>query len=101
MDQETIQRIMIAIAVALPVVSASLLLMARSGARGAETEMVAKLRRTGWLLIVIGPLNLLVWLLLNNWLDRIGYRSVVGYLLAAVVFFITGWMTGLFARWDG
>jgi hypothetical protein len=105
MEQETLRPIMLTLAVAMPAVGICLLTLGRLIAREAGEPMPPSMRRAGWLLILAGPLNLAVWFLFNAWLETIGYRSVIGYALAALVFFAMGWGTGalgrLRARWSG
>jgi hypothetical protein len=98
MEHESPLTIMIVLAVATPVVGACMLIMGRIGARQSGAPMPPAMRRAGLLLLIAGPLNLLAWLLFNRWLDAIGYRSVIGYILAAAVFLALGWTTGAFSR---
>lgn len=68
-------------------------------ARDAGTEL--PLNRLGLKCLVLalaGPANLALWHLFNGWLNRIGYRSVLGYALAALVFLLGGWLTGWLSR---
>lgn len=98
MDQESLQWIMATLAIATPITGATLWAIGRSTARAAEEPLHPSIRRAAIILIVAGPLNLLVWLLFNDWLDAIGYRSAVGYGLAAAVFFGLGWSSGKFRK---
>ena len=50
-----------------------------------------------WLLASVGPVNLLIWLGFNGYLDRVGHRSVIGIGLAALTFILVGSFLG-FAR---
>lgn len=59
---------------------------------------LAKVRRNLLILALAGPLNLLLWLIVNGWLDQVGSRSVIGYVLAAVVFLAGGFATGFLPR---
>lgn len=45
-----------------------------------------------------GPANWLAWHLFNGWIDVSGYRSVLGFALAALVFFSVGAGLGMFRR---
>ena len=59
---------------------------------------LAKVRRNLLILALAGPANLLLWFVVNGWLDRVGSRSVIGYVLAAAVFLIGGFVTGFLPR---
>lgn len=101
MERASIQIVMLGLAAATPVVGFCVLRLGASIARQSDEPMPASMRRAGWLLILAGPLNLLVWFLFNEWLTAVGYRSVVGYAVAAAVFFAMGWTSGAFGRLRG
>lgn len=102
MQQEMPVIVFIIIAVVTPVVAlAAWLALRRTQAQSGEPTpppVPKKTRRNLGILALAGPVNLLVWFLFNGWLDRTGSRSVVGYVLAALVFVIAGYATGFFSR---
>jgi len=75
-----------------------LLLISRSLGPEAQACLPLRLKRNCLILGLAGPINLLIWLLFNQYLDQVGYRSVVGYMLAAIVFIVMGFITGFFSR---
>lgn len=94
MEDPSIQPLMIALAVATPVLAGLIHLYARTGAIGS-------LRKGRLVLLALaGPLNLAVWLLLNERLERLESRSAIGALLAVVVFVTLGFGFGFLRRRD-
>lgn len=91
---------MIVLAIATPLVAGLWWLSHRAIAREAGRPPVRAQVRNAIILALAGPVNLLVWLLFNGWLDRLGSRSIAGYILAGLVFIVVGSTTGFFARHD-
>jgi hypothetical protein len=98
MQETSVSNIMIVVAVATFVVGLLALGIGRMTATQADEPMPAGMRRNALLLTLAGPLALGLWFLFNRVLEGTGYRSAVGYALAALVFIAGGFMTGLFAR---
>lgn len=92
MEDPSIQPLMIALAVATPVLAGLIHLYARTGAIGSLRK--GRL----WLLAFAGPLNLVVYLLLNEQLEDLESRSTIGVVLALVVFVTLGFGFGLLRR---
>ena len=65
--------------------------------RNSGQPIPSSVRFSSVVLLLLGPLNYLLWNLLNQWLDHIGYRSIIGYVLAALAFILGGILTG---RWQ-
>ncbi len=95
MEETTLRNLMILIAVATPLLAGMIYGVTR---RVAEDGRPAprRMRRNLWILAAAGPVNLVLWLLLNGWLDRMENRSAIGYVLAAIVFIAVGFTTGWF-----
>ncbi len=66
--------------------------------RNSGQPIPSSIRFSSVLLLLLGPLNYLLWNLLNQWLDHIGYRSIIGYVLAAMAFIVGGILTGRWKR---
>jgi len=95
MDDPSILPLMIALAVATPVLAGLIhLFYARSGAIGSLRK--GRL----WLLALAGPLNLVGWLLSNERLKDLESRSVIGVVLAGVAFLTLGFGFGFLRRRD-
>lgn len=79
---------MVGVAVATPVLAAAMGLL----------RNMALLPSVGtgrlWLLASVGPANLLIWLVFNGYLGRVGHRSVIGIGLAALTFILVGSVFG-------
>lgn len=95
MEDPSMQPLMIALAIATPVLAGLIFLYQRSGA------IRAPRRGRLVLLALAGPLNLIVWLLLNERLAGIESRSLIGIILAVVVFLTLGFGFGFLRRRDG
>ena len=97
MEHQNIGNVMIFLALVTP----GLALLIGYGLRRSVEEggaSTSRLRRNVWILGAAGPANLLLWLVLNGLLDGLGWRSVVGYVLAALTFVAAGLATGFLAR---
>lgn len=94
MQPAAVQNAMYLLAILTPVLAAMIYGARRIGRLPGPGPALWKVAVLG----AAGPVNLLAWLLLNGWLDRIGHRSVIGYVLAAVVFVVAGFATGWFSR---
>lgn len=90
--------IMIVVAVLTVIVGGTLLIVGHWAAREGGEPMPRSMRRNTLILTAAGPVNLLVWYLFNGLIEGIGARSVVGYVLAALVFIGAGFSTGFFGR---
>jgi hypothetical protein len=97
MRDEALGNIMWLLAVLTPVLGLLMWLTGRA-AVGHGAAVVRHLRLKSLVLGLAGPANLLCWYLFNSWLSHIGYRSVIGYILAGLVFIIGGALTGAFSR---
>ena len=98
MNHTDTQTVMIAIAVATPLVGLAAWVSAWLGARTSGERVARRVCRNAALLAAAGPLNLLVWFAFNRWLDARGARSVTAIVAAAVVFVVAGFLTGWFTR---
>lgn len=94
MEDRSTLPLMIALAIATPILAGMIHLYARSGAIGSLRK--GRL----WLLALAGPLNLVVWLLFNERLERFESRSMLGLALAAAVFVTLGFGFGFLRRHD-
>lgn len=97
MEHQDIGNVMILLALVTP----GLALLIGYGLRRSVEEggpSTSRLRRNVWILGAAGPANLLLWLALNGLLDGWGWRSVIGYVLAAVTFVAAGFATGFLGR---
>ncbi|MCL5269752.1 MAG: hypothetical protein M1457_04190 [bacterium] len=101
MDDLAIRNIWIIIAVATPVLATLIGLAGHWAAAQEGGRMSRRLRRNCLILFLAGPANLVLWLLFNDALDAVGYRSVLGIVVAAVVFVAAGLGTGFFSRVAG
>lgn len=79
---------MIGIAFATPLLALMLVLAARAG----RITMPPKSRIV--ILLMAGPLNLVLWVVFQRYLDGVGNRSVYGIILAVVVFIAVGFGAG-------
>jgi uncharacterized BrkB/YihY/UPF0761 family membrane protein len=93
MEDPSFQVLMIALAVATPVLAGLIHLYAKSGA------MRPPRRGRVLLLALAGPVNLLFSMLLNPRLEPIRSTSMIGIVLAGIVFVIVGFGFG-FLRQD-
>jgi hypothetical protein len=101
MQEAAVRTIMIALAVITPVVGLLVLLLGRWAETLDGKAMTRQMRRNVWILILAGPVNLAAWFAFNGLLEGVGSRSVIGYVLAAVVFIAAGFGTGYFSRRRG
>lgn len=104
MEELAVRNVMIIVAVATVVVGGLILAIGGFSAAQAGEAQPSGLKRKAIILILAGPISLGSWLLFNGMLEGIGYRSLIGYALAAAVFVGCGFMTGFFSRigiWRG
>ena len=98
MEESVVRNVMIILSLATPLVAGLFALAARASAVQSGEPLPRRLRRNIWILAAAGPVNLALWLLLNGILAGTGFRSVMGYALAALVFLAGGVATGFFSR---
>lgn len=98
MNDFTVDRSMIIIALATFVVGLLILWAGYSTGQTAGQPMPRSMKRNALILTFAGPIALVLWYLLNGLLRGVGYRSVIGYVLAALVFIGGGFATGFFSR---
>lgn len=101
MQELPVDRAMIVIAVATLVVGALILWAGRATGETAGQPMPPRMKRNALILMLAGPASLGLWYLMNGILRGVGYRSVVGYGVAAAVFIGGGFATGFFGRLRG
>jgi hypothetical protein len=89
---EDVQKSIMIIAILTPVLGLILYGVSTLTSRASGQSVPAPIRRSAIILLFMGPLNLVLWFLMNQWLERIGYRSVIGYVLAALVFIVGGYL---------
>lgn len=98
MEDADLQRVMILLAIATPVVAASGAIVSRIAANAIGEAVTRRRRRNLWLVGLAGPVACLLWFILNVWLEWSGPGSIMGYGLAALVFVAAGFATGFFSR---
>jgi hypothetical protein len=98
MQEASVNNIMIVVAVATLIVGLLTLGVGNFSASQAGEPMPAGMRRNALILILAGPAALGLWFLFNRVLEGTGYRSAIGYALAALAFVAGGFLTGLFSR---
>lgn len=98
MEEPDVNRAMMLIAISTVVVGALILTVGKITAEDAEIPFSPKMKRNAIILMLAGPVSWGLWHAFNGLLQGVGYRSVVGYVLAAVVFVGAGFLTGLFSR---
>jgi hypothetical protein len=98
MDDRTVLNVMLGLAAATPVVALAVVLVAGRAAAAGGERLPPAMRRNAWILAAAGPVNLVVWIIFNMWLESRGPGSVLGYALAAAAFILFGFLTGFFSR---
>mgnify|MGYP001470837999 CR=1 FL=1 len=98
MEPEVPNHVFLIIAMLTPVIAFVGWLVVGHGASGNNEVSSKKIHRNLILLALAGPVNLLLWYVVNGWLKGVGSRSVIGYVLAAMVFLVAGYATGFFGR---
>lgn len=98
MQEASMKHVMIVVAVATVVVGVLILVVGNFAAGQAGEPLPPRMRRNAIILMAAGPLSLVSWMLFNGLLEEVGYRSVLGYALAGLVFVGGGFLTGFFSR---
>lgn len=101
MQEVSVRTVMFIVAVATPLLALLIVTVGRAALTGEEATMNRRTQRNIWILALAGPANLGLWYLLNGLLAGVGSRSVIGYVLAALVFVLGGFATGFFSRLRG
>lgn len=101
MEDFAVNRAMILIAVATTLIGLLILAVSRISPDYAGEPLPPGMKRNAIILTLSGPVSLGLWYLFNGVLHGVGYRSVIGYALAALVFIGGGFLTGLFSRLAG
>lgn len=98
MEEFAVNRAMILIAVSTCLIGLLILAVSRISPDYAGEPLPPGMKRNAIILTLSGPVSLGLWYLFNGVLHGVGYRSVIGYALAALVFIGGGFLTGLFTR---
>ncbi len=89
---EQVQRLFLLLAIALPVLGAAI-----GAAWGARRGNAASAARSGLLVGLVGPANLLLWTIYNAITNRLGLDTVKNLLVNLTLFAIIGIGAGLLA----
>ncbi len=98
MEHEQLRMAMVILAVVTPLVAGALMIVGWYTRQMTGEAMPVEWRWRALVLGLAGPLNLLVWWLVNGWLDRDGPAPAGGMLLAAALMATAGLAIGYFAR---
>lgn len=95
MTDESVRTLMILIALGTPLLALVTWIMGRMRAMAPLTA--GRL----WMMALVGPGNLVLWLTFNGYMDQVGHRSLIGIALALIVLVGGGFGLGFFRGRSG